>query len=185
MKFSSEFKHFHSRKCIWKCRLRNGVHLSRPQWLNPSGAEVGIFGSCVICYWDQCVLVFREERFNSLWPSGAICRHRTGSTLVQVIACCMTGHYLNTMLTYRARLIYHQLISYNYEYSLFVQIVVPIDWSFRLCYLNGYLRYVPHTHRHTHTNTHIYISILLSDLNWEYRIEIVAMELLCRTLIAN
>ena len=31
MKFQSEFKHFHSRKCTWKCRLRNGVHLSRPQ----------------------------------------------------------------------------------------------------------------------------------------------------------
>ena len=26
MKFSSEFKHFHSRKCIWKCRLENGGH---------------------------------------------------------------------------------------------------------------------------------------------------------------
>ena len=22
----SEFKHFHSRKCTWKCRLRNGIH---------------------------------------------------------------------------------------------------------------------------------------------------------------
>ena len=26
MKFWSKFKYFHSRKCIWKCRLRNGVH---------------------------------------------------------------------------------------------------------------------------------------------------------------
>ena len=34
VKISSEFKNFHSRKCIWKCRLRNGVHLSRPQWVN-------------------------------------------------------------------------------------------------------------------------------------------------------
>ena len=24
MKFQSEFKHFHPRKCIWKCRLRKG-----------------------------------------------------------------------------------------------------------------------------------------------------------------
>ena len=26
MKFQSEFKHFHSRKCTSKCRLQNGVH---------------------------------------------------------------------------------------------------------------------------------------------------------------
>ena len=27
--------HFHSRKYIWKCRLENGGHLSRPQCVNP------------------------------------------------------------------------------------------------------------------------------------------------------
>ena len=27
--------HFHSTQSIWKCRLRNGVHLSRPQWVKP------------------------------------------------------------------------------------------------------------------------------------------------------
>ena len=34
---------------------------------------------------------------NSLWPSGAIWRQRSGSTLVQVMACCLTApsHYLN------------------------------------------------------------------------------------------
>ena len=26
MKFQLEYKHFYSRKCIWKCRLRNGGH---------------------------------------------------------------------------------------------------------------------------------------------------------------
>ena len=26
VKFQSELKHFHSRKCTWNCRLRNGVH---------------------------------------------------------------------------------------------------------------------------------------------------------------
>ena len=31
MKYQSEFKHFHSRKCIWKYCLGNGVHLSQPQ----------------------------------------------------------------------------------------------------------------------------------------------------------
>ena len=33
----------------------------------------------------------------SLWPSDAIWRHRSGSTLTQVMACCLTApsHYLN------------------------------------------------------------------------------------------
>ena len=26
-RFISKFEHFHSRKCVWMCRLRNGVHL--------------------------------------------------------------------------------------------------------------------------------------------------------------
>ena len=33
----SEIRAFHSRKCIWKCRLRNGVYLSRPQCVKTSG----------------------------------------------------------------------------------------------------------------------------------------------------
>ena len=34
---------------------------------------------------------------NSLWPRNAIRRHRSGSTLAQVMACCLTApsHYLN------------------------------------------------------------------------------------------
>ena len=38
VKFYSEFKHFHSTKCTWKCRLRNGVHFvsARMCWIyNP------------------------------------------------------------------------------------------------------------------------------------------------------
>ena len=35
--------------------------------------------------------------FNSLWPSDAIWQHRSGSTLAQIMACCLTApsHYLN------------------------------------------------------------------------------------------
>ena len=35
--------------------------------------------------------------FNSLWPRGAIWRHRSGSAWVQVMVCCLTAprHYLN------------------------------------------------------------------------------------------
>ena len=36
-------------------------------------------------------------QINSLWPSDAIWRQRSGSTLAQVMACCLTApsHYLN------------------------------------------------------------------------------------------
>ena len=39
---------------------------------------------------------------NSLWPSDAIWRQRSESTLAQVLACCLTApsHYLEPMLTY-------------------------------------------------------------------------------------
>ena len=37
------------------------------------------------------------QHVNSLWPSDAIWRQKTGSTLAQVMACCLTApsHYLN------------------------------------------------------------------------------------------
>ena len=39
----------------------------------------------------------RLKWLNSLWPSDAIWRHGSGSTLAQVMACCLTApsHYLN------------------------------------------------------------------------------------------
>ena len=38
-----------------------------------------------------------STRVNSLWPSDAIWRHWSGSTMAQVMACCLTApsHYLN------------------------------------------------------------------------------------------
>ena len=40
--------------------------------------------------------IFTHWFFNSLWPSDAIRWHRSGSTLAQVMACCLTApsHYL-------------------------------------------------------------------------------------------
>ena len=37
--------------------------------------------------------------FNSLWPSGPIWQHRSGSTLAQAMACCLTApnHHLNNV----------------------------------------------------------------------------------------
>ena len=46
----------------------------------------------------QMVTILSRRRWvNSLWPSDAIWRQRSGSTLAQVMACCLTApsHYLN------------------------------------------------------------------------------------------
>ena len=50
-------------------------------------------GVCALCF----AVVRNTLELNSLWPSDAIWRHRSGSTLAQVMACCLTApsHYLN------------------------------------------------------------------------------------------
>ena len=46
---------------------------------------------------------------NSLWPSDAIRRHRSGSTLAQVMACCLTApsHYLNQCWLVISKVLWH------------------------------------------------------------------------------
>ena len=48
---------------------------------------------CVVCRFRPSLPVF----FNSLRPRDAIWRHKSGSTLARVMACCLTApsHYLN------------------------------------------------------------------------------------------
>ena len=50
--------------------------------------------SCFLCTMYFCVSI---TLLNSLWPSDAIWRHRSWSTLTQVMACCLVtpSHYLN------------------------------------------------------------------------------------------
>ena len=45
----------------------------------------------------NCNIKLVTVLFNSLWPSDTIWRHRSESTLVQVLACCLTApsHHLN------------------------------------------------------------------------------------------
>ena len=60
-------------------------------------------GASAIQYVNSAQLIqFKLQKWqytsvNSLWPSDAIWRHRSRSTLVQVMACCRTApsHYLN------------------------------------------------------------------------------------------
>ena len=48
-------------------------------------------------YWNQCWFCPGGRWVNSLGPSHTIWRHRSASTLAQVMACCLTApsHYLN------------------------------------------------------------------------------------------
>ena len=51
-----------------------------------------VVGICAIIRWHM-----QLRGINSVWPSDAIWRHRSGLTLAQVMACCLTAlsHYLS------------------------------------------------------------------------------------------
>ena len=51
MKSQSKSIYFHSRKCIWKCRLENGGHLSWPQCVNSLAPGR--------CYWNPKLVSFK------------------------------------------------------------------------------------------------------------------------------
>ena len=58
------------------------------------------------------ISIYRElilNWFNSLWPSDAMWRHRSGSTLAQVMACCLTApsHYLNQCWLMISEVLWH------------------------------------------------------------------------------
>ena len=59
--------------------------LSRERWVNNS------------CHQIRCYIMWIIMDFNSLRPGDAIWRHRSGSTLAQVMAWCLAApsHYLN------------------------------------------------------------------------------------------
>ena len=65
--------------------------------------QMYIYFSWAFCCWDKNMpgnlgrYHDLMSSINSLWPSDAIGRHRIGSTLVQLMACCLTApsHYLN------------------------------------------------------------------------------------------
>ena len=103
----------------------NTFHITKPLWWispqNSSNAELRCFLLFLACvsYWTNIKVasdlrhhctdvmalewifylmsVYTKSLFNSLWPSGALWRQRSGSTLAQVMACCLTApsHCLN------------------------------------------------------------------------------------------
>ena len=73
----NKFLHMHLKMLLEKWwAFCSGVNV-----LNSNICHISIFWTCV----------------NSLWPSDVIWRQRSGSTLAQVMACCLTApsHYLN------------------------------------------------------------------------------------------
>ena len=81
----------------------------RPSYLHN---EISYTGKMTSLYWiralEFCSLFLKwcpystmwVGHFNSLWPRDAIWRHSSGSTLVQVMTCCLTTptNYLNQIL---------------------------------------------------------------------------------------
>ena len=73
------------------------VNIGLGNGLVPSGNKplpVLMLTQLNVATWHICELT---EIINSLWPSDTIWRHKSGSTLDQVMACCLTApsHYLN------------------------------------------------------------------------------------------
>ena len=54
-------------------------------------------------------ILFNPTNVNSLWPSDAIWWQRSGSTLAQVMACCLTApsHYLNQCWLIISKVLWH------------------------------------------------------------------------------
>ena len=81
MKLKTKCHNIHLRGCIKKCCLQDISH--------PIPTSIMVCASSS-SFWS------RERWVNSLWLSDAIWRHRSGSTLAQVVAWChqASSHYL-------------------------------------------------------------------------------------------
>ena len=65
--------------------------------------------------------------FNSLWPSDAIWRHRSRSTLAQVMACCLTAssHYLHQYWLIISKVYWH---SYEGNFARDTLAINHMNW---------------------------------------------------------
>ena len=118
---------------------------------------------------------------NSLWLSDTIWRHRSGSTLVPIMACCLTApsHYLNQCwLTISGILSegnftcsrYLSLISVWKLLILRLQTHLPGPNVLKHISTQGILIYhklnVSYMHKHTHTNKRLHVwTVLHSNID--------------------
>ena len=65
--------------------------------------------TCAIENWSAYTCTSAVSSFDTLWPSDAMWWHRTGSTLAQVMACCLTApsHYLNKYWFINSKVSWH------------------------------------------------------------------------------
>ena len=64
---------------------------------NGNHVIIGYSRNAFTCCLQDGSHLFRYQCVNSLWPSDSIWRQRSGTTLAQVMACCLMvpSHYLN------------------------------------------------------------------------------------------
>ena len=72
-----------------------------------------------------CIFIFGH--WNPLWPNDAIWRHRSGSTLVQVLACCLTAssHYLDQSWLIISKI---QLHSSEGNFTRYTSVINDWNW---------------------------------------------------------
>ena len=78
--------------------LRQWLVARRHQAFTCTNVDLSSKAFCGIHLWAQVLMnLIMCSEINPLWPGDAICQHGTRSTLVQVMACCLTApsHYLN------------------------------------------------------------------------------------------
>ena len=88
MKFKSKYKHFHARKCIWKCCLQNGSHFTKGSscWCSCCHGFMGIPGSHVTnSSWAHYWNIMKENGFDFKWDDpvrSQICTCHNSSAVV-------------------------------------------------------------------------------------------------------
>ena len=106
MKSQSKFKHFHSRKCIWKCRLENGGHLVSASM--KSNIPNSVYMICaLLCFpvvWYCLVLTMSFRIIVTLsgptHPTPPEKANRQKHQQKQSMLCCYQNqHNINTMHT--------------------------------------------------------------------------------------
>ena len=77
--------------------------------------------------------------FNSLVPCGAIWRHRSGSTLAQVMACCLTApsHYLNQCWLILCKIYHYQNTTKGKLSAQYLQCTLCLTGRFPLVFLQS------------------------------------------------
>ena len=85
----------------------NGLTLINTLRSRQSGHHFADIFKCVSLPENLGILI--RISFNSLGPSDAIWRHKSGSTLAQVMACCLTApsHYLNQCWLIISKVLWH------------------------------------------------------------------------------